>query len=730
MRARNSGVSRGRSRDIVLVAHERPGSEHLGIRMVAAALLDGGYRPHIVQLLSLADVGGLVARTLDERPLFVGVSISDPLVAPLMLTFVRCLRRAGYTGHITAGGALATLLRADLMQDQPDLDSIIRHAGEGPALALARSLERGRSLAEVPGLSTRDGEGRANLPLPHLARLRPLRAAQRPRVLGIPSADVSASRGCAGRCAYCGVAALQRDLEIERSLPGPRGTSRHLGIQRRLPDDVAEEVAELRRQHGVRVVRFVDDNLLGSDESQALAWLADFERGLAARRTGRMAFRLMVEPGVISDAVADALAHLGFVSILVGIESLTDSGLRSLGWPGHVADHLRVLDRLTTRGIAPVVNVLALRPGGSLQQARSELEALAQIDHIAWDVLPLMAWPGTRLSEELAARGELAGRGLGISWKPPTQEGERLLFAVERLRSGGPAWLVQHPNLVDVGYGLRPALRLEVPGASARLVEAADQLIAQAQRERRAAFEELLVLAETQLSAAEFSRAVEGIAQGLAARMASLDRQVGRLLDEVDGPDPAGLPTPSRSLNRFASLFLAGSVLIALAGGCGSSHAPSTRLDAAELDGQRDLPPRSTLPDATDAAEPDGKRDLAPISTLPDATGADDVQQTVDGAECSDIDRNIQLQDVIATGHLNYSDLCNELSPMAGAAYGGIFLILDSEGRVVGLRPADPNSAPFSQDVLDASLAAMVNDRWPCLAGQTVRFVCMSSLIP
>ena len=713
------GASRESSRDIVLVAHERPGNEHLGIRMVAAALAHAGYRPHILPLLSLAEVNKVVAHTLAERPLLVGVSISDPLVAPLMLTFVRCLRQAGYGGHITAGGALATLLRADLLRDQPDLDSVIRHAGEEPAVALARCLQNSGRLAEIPGLSTRDGEGHANLSSPDLARLRPLRAAERPRMLGIPSADVSASRGCTGRCAYCGVAALQRDLEAEKSLPGPARTGPHLGILRRPPDDVADEVAELYHQHGVRVIRFVDDNLLGSDEHRALAWLADFERGLAARRAGPLAFRLMVEPEVISHAVADALARLGFVSILVGLESLTDSGLRRLGRPGCVADHLRALERLTARGIAPVVNVLALHPGGNLAQTREELAALEQIDHIAWDVLPLMAWPGTRLAEELASRGELAGRGLGISWQPPTQEGERLLFAVERLRSGGPAWLVRHPNLVDVGYGLRAARRLGVAGASARLVESADQLIAQAQRERRTAFMQALVLAETQVSAWEFGCALEGIAQDLAMRMAPLDQQVGRLLDEVDASEPAGSPAASRSLNRFASPFLTGSMLMALAGGCGS---PSTPSDVAQLDGNLDLPAALVLPDAS--------ADRPATSTVPDARAVEEAGQPTDGAACSGSERYSELLDAMAKGYLKYSDYCHELDPMSSNLQGGVVMVLDSDGQVVGLRSADPNEAPLSQETLDAALASLANDRWPCLAGQTVRFFCTSSLIP
>ena len=94
--------------------------------------------------------------------------------------------------------------------------------------------------------------------------MRPLRAEEPPTLIGIPKADVAASRGCAGRCAYCGVSALERDLANERTLLGldaryPRGS-----IQRPV-GDLAEEVAALYHDRSVRVVRLVDDNLLGPD---------------------------------------------------------------------------------------------------------------------------------------------------------------------------------------------------------------------------------------------------------------------------------------------------------------------------------------------------------------------------------------------------------------------------------------------------------------------------------
>jgi len=185
-------------RGVILVAHEPPGTEHLGIRLVASALVETGFEPRILPLLSPTGLASAVVETLAASPMLVGLSISDPMIAPMMLAYARLLRSEGYGGHISAGGALATL-------------------------------ERTR--------------------------------------------------------------------------------------------------------------------------------------------------------------------------------------------PGSVAANLTALDRLAARGIAPVINVLTLHPGCSLDDTRAELAALDQIDRFAWDVLPLTVWPGTALASDLAARGELDGQGAGLTWR-------------------------------------------------------------------------------------------------------------------------------------------------------------------------------------------------------------------------------------------------------------------------------------------------------------------------
>ena len=704
-------------REVVLVAHEPADCEHLGIRLVAAGLAEAGFRPRVLPVRSPSAVAAVVGETLAAQPFMVGVSISDPLVAPPILAFAHLLRQRGFTGHITAGGALATLERARLLAEHAALDSVVRHAGEGVIVALARALCEGSNLDKVPGLTTRLGEGSGN---PHAfapSRLWPLRAEEPPTFLGIPKADIAASRGCAGGCAYCGVAALERDLANERQLLGLAASHARGSIHRPV-DDLADEVAALYHDRSVRIFQLVDDNLLGSDPRPAQEWLANLETALLRRRVGTMAWRLMVEPSVLSDEVADALARLGALSVFVGVESLTAQGKSALGRRGTYAEDMHSLRRLAVRGIAPSLNMLALRPDGTLADARAELAGLAQVDDFAWEVVPLNVWPGTAFARQLAAEGQLAGQGAGMAWLPSEPEAERFLFALNRLRMGGLAWVTRQPCAVDVMFALRVAHRLGLPGGERGQVDRAQALLAQAQRVRRSILDQALTLATSRLSAREFGQAVEALQQQAASDLGPFDERFARLLDEVAWPESHA--TVVRPARRLASPWLAHGLMMAMATGCAGSSTSAN-------DANR--------PIADAAAEPSRTINLDLPFALPADTRAADTQPlpqmdcTGDGGQPAALDASCDVNKLGRALRVPETSWCDgyPTSSSMAAAYA---VVIDCDGRVIELLKLPEQTPLFSGAERQAWLDSLANDRWPCFAGQSVQFSCMVCLFP
>jgi len=145
--------------DVVLLGREREGDENLALRYLAAALEKAGHRPHILPLCGPPDFSGAADLILRKDPVLVGLSISDGDMAIDALAFARYLRGRGYSGHLTCGGTLATLIRHELLERHQGIDSVIRHAGEVPIVELADILAAGKSLEGVPGMTTREGDG-------------------------------------------------------------------------------------------------------------------------------------------------------------------------------------------------------------------------------------------------------------------------------------------------------------------------------------------------------------------------------------------------------------------------------------------------------------------------------------------------------------------------------------------------------------------------------------------
>jgi hypothetical protein len=712
---------------VCLVAHEPDGSEHLGVRYVAAALRAAGFAPLIVPLCTFDAMAEARARVLAAQPLLVGLSISDAVVAPLMLTFARLLRESGFAGHLTTGGPLATLLRRTLLAEQPALDSVIRHDGELAAVMLAQTLAGGMDLASVPGLTTRVSDGQPNPRLPLHAAMRPLRKRDRAKVFGLACADVAASRGCAGACPYCGVAALERDARQEAA---PSATSHPArGARKRSANDVAAEIVQLQREHDVRIVRLVDDNLLGADPGSALSWLRDLRRGLNARAAKPMALRLMVDPRVLSREVAAALADLGVVQALVGLESLTDRGLRQLGRPGSAAQARLALDHLVQADVAPFVNVLALRPGGTLDEARAEIAGLPALDHVAWDVLPVVVNPGTDLAHELDQRGELAGAGLGISWLPADPALQRALYAVERLRVGGLAWLSRPLSLPDLDFALRAGLRCGLPGFSQTLVQRGAELLRCAQVERRRILERALAMVETEVTPTEFGQAVEALVGELNLRLVPVEQGVSGLLQEVR----AGLGTEVSLRTDFlrpTSSLLAATLFVALSASCnrnalvppphagadaGASGADvgallDTRLATERRDSGTDLVPAraDTRVDVSVDAVPDGQRNPEPDGSV----GPEDLAG-----------QDAQCDTTALWGEVTKSEYQDRCRPDPSLPEGSPQIVVDDTGRVVD------NTGITDAQTKQAWLDSLAQSRWPCLAGQSIRYQCLVLLI-
>jgi anaerobic magnesium-protoporphyrin IX monomethyl ester cyclase len=306
----------------------------LGLLSLGGPLLDAGNH---VKLLD-AEFGPMkldriVSEIRDYEPDAVLLGHSGSTSGhPSATGIARAVRSALPQTWLIYGGVFPTYHWPEIMEQEPEIDFIVRGEGEETIVRLVTALEERQSLEWVPGIvfraSTTSGPRRVPKEWPHPGRqvqanppaplIRDLDACRvgwelidhrRYTYYGKRRAVVvQFSRGCPHHCHYCGQHGFWRAW-------------RH-----RDPVKFAAELARLHREQGVELINFADENPT-ADRS---AWLA-FLEALIAQHVPL----ILIGTTRASDIVRDAdILHLykraGVARFLLGLESTDEQTLQAI----------------------------------------------------------------------------------------------------------------------------------------------------------------------------------------------------------------------------------------------------------------------------------------------------------------------------------------------------------------------------------------------------------------
>jgi anaerobic magnesium-protoporphyrin IX monomethyl ester cyclase len=610
---------------VALVGRRLEHNDHLGIGYLEAALAGAAVRRSRHVLNHIDDVLPIARSICKQPPDVVGLSLQDGASSVLPLALGELLRRLGYRGHITVGGPFATLARTWLLGRYAWLDSVVRFAGEAPLLALVRALARGESMACVPGLSTRAGDGPpADVLNPLPTTLLPVRH-EGMRMLGRKVAHVSATRGCAGRCSYCGPAALQ-DAEVAEGLRAGHSRRELLssgvgGIRRRSVADVADELAGLARSgHGYAY--FVDEHVLPYREADALNWLSDLQDRLKAAKVPKLALGCMLRAERVTQAVARHFAEIGLARCFLGIEFPSAEQGRLFRRQCNPEHALSILQQLDERGVASVSNLMLVHPNSTVASIEEGLRFLSRIEHGLFDVTRMKAYHGTHLYQRLLGEGRLYGNPLRWDYRladPVAQRFTELLARV-RMEALGDHSLAQRLHEIHTGLAVARRLDMRQPaaGVDAALADLRARLNAFTIESLRKTLDGARDLPDGKRS--------DDLMRGLAERARGFSTEIERLETEVHRL----LGTPERRFSPMAAAAASSLIFLFASASCGSHPMRASRAEAGV---GTDVRPDSQVSVSTDA-QPDSRTgsgtDAQPDAVLINPTAcADEIDRTV-----------------------------------------------------------------------------------------------------
>ena len=402
--------------------------ENLGMGMIAAAATRAGNRVEVLSFNDSTETPDLADRIVLCGPDVVGLAAQFQHRGVDFLGLATALRKAGFRGHITAGGHFATMGYANILAGRYGVDSVILYDGEETVVELLAAIAAERGLADVAGIAFPSASGAvvrtAPRCLPQDLDALPIAQRYRPhaRHMRIPFVPVSGSRGCWASCSFCSITTVLRDARAH----GAHGKLLRL----RSPQDVAAEMAVLGRAvGGSAIFCFHDENFLLPRPADSLARVQAIKHYLDEAGMERAAFVGKCRPDTLTPELARGLAELGVIRLYVGVENASQPGADHLNRRVSVASMGQALDACSEAGVTPCYNLLLFEPETKLEDVAENIAFMRRHADTPVNFCRAEPYLGTPLHQKLAQQGKLSGSFLGWDYRLADDRAE-LLFRI------------------------------------------------------------------------------------------------------------------------------------------------------------------------------------------------------------------------------------------------------------------------------------------------------------
>jgi len=368
--------------------------ESLTLGYLAASLRNNSIDVDLIdaQLFCLSEED-TIKRSLTKPYSLIGVSISAQRTYSTGVRLIKGLRAAGVRAHIVIGGMFATFAHDRILQEVPEIDSVIRGEADYSIVHLVQTVLAGGPLNEVRGLTFRrkshnggpsaeerlsltgNGIGSdivVNLDADQICDLDALPLAARDNLpdmvhevlAGERAVGMLAGRGCEAKCSFCSVPPFVKEQ----------------GRRFRSPANVVAEMELLRREWGIRYFRFYDDTLIGRGHKYT-AWLEEFCKLLIERLPGIEFEAMGVRADGVSERLFKKLYAAGLRKVFVGLDTGSRSRLRNYQKPQTLSSSEKTVAILKDLGIEANYGFIMFQPTTVVSEVRENLIFLQKIEN-------------------------------------------------------------------------------------------------------------------------------------------------------------------------------------------------------------------------------------------------------------------------------------------------------------------------------------------------------------
>jgi len=336
----------------------------------------------------------------------VGVSCMFSEEWPVARTTIRAIGRALPEAFIVCGGEHVSATAGLVLRECPEVNACALGEGEETLLELARALDSGRPLSDVPGLVLRSDT--RLLHTSRRARIRALDAIPPPawdllpmeqylvRGLGYGvrrgrSMPIVATRGCPFQCTFCSSPQMWTTRWNARD-----------------PEAVLNEMADSIERWRVQNFDFYDLTAIVRKD-----WIVEFSRRLAEKRWN---ITWQIPAGTRSEALDGEVLQLLFASGCRNIAYAPESGspavLRRIKKRVKLERMKASMRQAVAAGLKVKCNLVMGFPDETHEEMAQTIELCRELATLGIhdvNVTPFCPYPGSELFEQLLASGRISG---------------------------------------------------------------------------------------------------------------------------------------------------------------------------------------------------------------------------------------------------------------------------------------------------------------------------------
>lgn len=349
----------------------------IGTYAVAAALLAAGCDARVLDWHALRGQPEAMREELRAlAPDVVGVTVLQANRFGAM-DAARMARELDPEVRVVFGGVGATSLWAFFLEHCPELDAVVLGEGDLTTPELVRAWQAGTDPAAVPGLALRGPDGpTATAPRPPVADLDSLPIAAR----HFTYQHLALTRGCPGRCTFCGSPAFW----------GPR-------VRFRSPGHFVDEM-ELLAARGVTHLYVSDDTFTLDRERVRAVCREIMARGLEVE------WQAISRVNAVDDQTLALMRQAGCIQISFGVESGDDAIRQALNKNVRREDAVRAFALCRKYGILARAYFIYGCPGETWETLEETQALIREIKPLAAVFYILDILPGTALYDEIRQR--------------------------------------------------------------------------------------------------------------------------------------------------------------------------------------------------------------------------------------------------------------------------------------------------------------------------------------